>query len=291
MTAGAGNNALIISSVTGSSVRLLGSTTNSYTGITGVSGTGILYIDEASSLGAVGTGNHTNVGTNANIVFRGTGTSSTYSFAENFVITGTAGRIDTGDTSTNVTFTGNFTVSASTGVVGAGAAGNTVTFDVASGNAIDHGANSVTIVSGGAGANVYIQDVINGTTGNVTFNNAGTVHLNADLTTTGATNIRGNVTVNTTSLIDNVIASGNLQVLFGTVNLNSNNTVAAIIQGNGSVGGTISDINIAAGKVLTMGSNYTYNERTDDLSNSVATIDGGTLALGGATRTFTIDDD
>jgi autotransporter-associated beta strand protein len=291
MNAGAGNNALNISSVAGSSVRLLGSTSNSYTGVTEVSGSGILYIEEASSLGAIGAGNHTNVGLNANITFRGTGTSSTYTVAEDFFITGTSGRIDTGDTTTNVTFTGLFTISASTGVIGAGAAGNTVTFDVASGNAVSHGANALTIVSGGAGANVFIQDTISGTSGNVTFNSAGTVHLNADLTTTGATDVRGNVTVNTTSAIDNVIASGNLQALFGTINLNSNNTIAGITQGNGTVGGSISDINIATGKILTMGGNYIYNERTDDSSNTVATIDGGTLALGGATRTFTIDDD
>jgi autotransporter-associated beta strand protein len=280
----------------GTSVRLTG-VGSTYTSYTQVAANSLVFANESNSFGAYGHslvhgyGNETYLAEGASVRFRGVGTTPTYTVHEEFFLTGNGANIQIvdGAQNTNVTMAGDIFFTAA-GSIGAGVSG--ATMNITSG-IFSHDVNTITFLTGAGGSAgvTNINTTITGTTGNVIFNNAGTANLNGDLTTTGVTDLRGGVTVNTTDLIDNVIAGGGINSFSGTLNLNSNNAIGGFLQqGNATVGGAVADINIAVNKVLTMGGNYIYNERTDDTVNTVATIDGGTLELG-ANRNFTIADD
>jgi autotransporter-associated beta strand protein len=194
---------------------------------------------------------------------------------------------------------GNNTLSITNGNLTAGTASgdelvahiveNTTTI---SANIVDNAGGAMDLVKSGAGTLVLSGTTANTYTG-ITRVNEGTLRLNK---TAGVDAIAGNVIIGDGAGTDTLQLSAANQISnastvtvnrSGVFDLNGNNeTISALIMEGGTTAATTGRVQTGAG-TLTLGGDVTLNTNAQSLVS--ATI-AGNLDLGGATRTFTIDD-
>lgn len=150
--------------------------------------------------------------------------------------------------------------------------------------------NTFTLTLGGSNANSTISGVISDS-GSVVKTGPGTWTLSGANTYSGTTSIgtSGGPSGGTLSLgANNVLPGTTVNVFAGTLDVNTRTDTIGALNLGGGAAGTTAQVAIGTGGVLTLGDTVTYDAANNP---NGATISGtGTLALGGATRTFTVGD-
>jgi fibronectin-binding autotransporter adhesin len=200
---------------------------NTYSGLTTVSGNGVLNIQHANALGSTAAG--TTIASGSALQIQG----GIVTAAEALAIDGT-GISNNGalrNISGNNTYSGAITINSATRI---NSDSGLLTLDVASGNAITGTNDDLTF--GGAG-DITVADAIATTGGDLTKDGIGKLTLTAANTYTGLT------TVSAGTLeygIDNALSSGGITVSGGILDIKTfNDTVGTVtLSGGGSINGT-----------------------------------------------------
>lgn len=251
---------------------------NNYSGGTTVS-TGVLNIQHNNALGTTGAG--TTVASGAALQLQGNITVT----GENLTNIAGTGVLATGalrNISGNNTWTGGMAMSANTTI---GSDAGLLTF---SGNITNFSGNRTLTVTG-AGDTTITGALSNGS-GGIIKTGAGKLILSGTNTYTGATRVNGGtLQLGSSSSLANSALTINATTASTTalVDLNGfNATITSLTFGTAFLGvASTNNLSTGAG-TLTLGGNVTYNASGNPFGSTLS----GKVALGAATRTFTIGD-
>lgn len=197
----------------------------------------------------------------------------------------------------NGTLNGNITVTGDVQVDGGGSRTLTVnnssltTFSGGVFYLVNSGTSARTTTLNGTGNILISDEITNGTAaGSLTYSGSGTLTLTGNNTYTGTTTLNNNAGTLVFSGASQ-LSGMPLTVNAGTVQLNPafDQTIGNLTMGGGAAGSS-SNLQIGAGKTLTLTGTVTFSSTNNPLA---ATINGGAGAIldfGGVARTFNIGD-
>lgn len=246
---------------------------NSYTGVTALSGSDtVLNLVDGSGLGSAAAG--TTVGSGSVLRIQGTnnGGSGITVGAESLTISGT-GRNSSGGALRSVsgtnTWQGKVTLSGDARI--GAASGSLLTLDVASGNAVESA--NFNFATEGAG-HFQINDAISLGTGSLTKLGTGSLILGAANSYSGGTTLSEGVL-----RLDHSSAAG-----IGSITQTTNNSTLQI-NTTGTVANAMSIFNIRVMQTVTLSGNKTLNNATYTVDAGTATTESGNLTgVGGITK-------
>lgn len=288
-------------SQTGAGTTILGSA-NTYSGITTISA-GVLQLNHATALpGGIATAGGTSALTfNGGVVGLGAGnftrslgnagvvTAANFTGAGGWAAYGANRTVNLGGASAQVVWaTPGTGFNAQTLILGNVTATHTVDLQ----NPLDFGnsARTVQVDNGSATADGQLSGLLSGAGGGITKTGAGTLVLSNTLNSyTGATTVNAGTLLSSTSNVlpdaSAITVSGNAANVRAILDLSGRSETIGTLTLGGSTATSGATVATGAG-TLTLGGTVTYANSNNPLGATIR----GNVALGGASRTFTVND-